>query len=239
MKVLINKDKNKLVYVKDTSKDFHCEYGYISSKDLQKNGLVETNKGVKLYLIDAEVSDKVNKIKRAPQIIPKKDIGFILAECGVNNKSIVVEAGSGSGHATIQLALHAKKVYSFDIREDHQKISKRNVDSLDLKNVTFKIYDIYEGIPVKNVDLLLLDLPSPWEVIKHFDKVKQGGHIVNYSPTIPQVMDFVNQLPEYCYHVKTIELVQREWEVKGRKVRPKTFQELGHSGFLSFVRKIH
>jgi len=84
----------------------------------------------------------------------------------------------------------------------------------------------------------LLDVPSPWDVIKHMDKIKAGGYIVNYSPTIPQVMDFVNSLSEDLFHVKTIELVQREWEVTGRKVRPKTFQELGHSGFLSFVRKL-
>ncbi len=237
MKVLINISKKKLLYVKDPSKDYHCEFGFIPAKDLN-NSIVETNKGIKLHVFDATVGDKLNKIKRAPQIIPKKDIGLILTECGINNKSVVIESGSGSGHATIQLALHAKKVYSYDIREDHLKIAQQNVETLGLKNVIFKNHNIYDGISIKNVDLLLLDVPSPWDVIKHMDKIKAGGYIVNYSPTIPQVMDFVNSLSEDLFHVKTIELVQREWEVTGRKVRPKTFQELGHSGFLSFVRKL-
>ena len=48
---------------------------------------------------------------------------------------------------------------------------------------------------------------------------------------------------KHCYqdknfiHLKTIEIIEREWDVQGRKVRPKS-QPIGHSGFLTFVRKI-
>ena len=38
-------------------------------------------------------------------------------------------------------------------------------------------------------------------------------------------------------HVKTVELIQREWEIEERKVRPITTQTV-HTGFLSFVRKV-
>jgi tRNA (adenine57-N1/adenine58-N1)-methyltransferase len=37
--------------------------------------------------------------------------------------------------------------------------------------------------------------------------------------------------------LKTIEVSEREWDVIERKVRPKT-QTIGHSGFMTFVRKI-
>ena len=42
---------------------------------------------------------------------------------------------------------------------------------------------------------------------------------------------------ENFYVVKTIEIIERQWEIDGRKVRPKG-QEIGHSGFLTFMRKI-
>ncbi len=238
-KVMYNLKKRKKIYVRDTSSDYHCEYGFVKSDDLQKDGIVKTNKDIELNVMPADFSDNFEKIKRAPQIIPRKDIGLILTECGVNDKMIVVEAGSGSGAAGLFLATHCKKLHSFDIREDHLKIAEKNFKDFGIKNVTTKLHDIYTGIPVKNVDLLLLDVPAPWEVIPHAKvALKQGGHFVSYSPTIPQVMDFVNNLDKDFYHVKTIELIQREWEIHGRKVRPKTFQELGHSGFLTFVRKL-
>lgn len=237
-KLIINTKKRVLMYLRDTEQDYHCKFGLVKQEEL-KDGLVKTNKDTQLNVIPADFSDNFNKLKRAPQIIPKKDIGLILTECGINNESIVVEAGSGSGASGVFLASHCKKLYTYDIREDHLKIAESNYENFNLKNVEFKIHDIYTGIPVDNVDVILLDVPAPWEVIKHAQvALKQGGHLVNYSPTIPQVMDFVNSLGEEFYHVKTIELIQREWEVSGRKVRPKTFQELGHSGFLSFVRKL-
>jgi len=52
-------------------------------------------------------------------------------------------------------------------------------------------------------------------------------------------MDFVNAVNKNknFIHVKTVELIQREWEIEERKVRPITTQTV-HTGFLSFVRKV-
>ncbi len=109
-----------------------------------------------------------------------------------------------------------------------------------MKNLKVKNKDIYKGIDEKNIDLVTLDLPEPWKALKSVEKaLKIGGFLVSYSPTIPQVIDFVNKINEdkNFIHIKTIELIQREWEIDGRKVRPKTTQTV-HTGFLSFVRRI-
>jgi len=90
------------------------------------------------------------------------------------------------------------------------------------------------------LDLITLDLPDPWNALGTVEKsLKIGGFLVSYSPTIPQVMDFINIInkKERFIHLKTIELIQREWEIDQRKVRPMTTQTV-HTGFLSFVRKI-
>jgi len=238
MKVLINPRKRKQYFVKDASKDYHSSDGFVTVADMEKGGKIKTNKGVTLLCADASFRDLYGKIKRGPQVIPRKDIGLILTECGVNKTMTIVEAGSGSGAAGIFLAMHCKKLYSYDVREDHHKIAVHNFEAFGFKNVTAKVHDIYTGIPVK-CDMLVLDLPEPWLVLEHAaEKVNSGGYIVSYSPTIPQVADFVNALGDEFYHIKTVEIIQREWDVSGRKVRPKTHQEIGHSGFMSFVRKI-
>ena len=68
---------------------------------------------------------------------------------------------------------------------------------------------------------------------------KPGGFLVSYSPTIPQVSDFVAEIKKHGHFalIKTIEISEREWEISERKIRPKS-TAIGHSGFLTFVRKI-
>jgi len=60
-----------------------------------------------------------------------------------------------------------------------------------------------------------------------------------YSPTTPQVSDFIDKVRSIAglEYLSTVEVTYREWEFEGRKVRPKS-QSIGHSGFMTFVRKI-
>jgi tRNA (adenine57-N1/adenine58-N1)-methyltransferase len=111
---------------------------------------------------------------------------------------------------------------------------------LGLKNVKIKNKDIYESIDEKNIDLVVLDVPEPWKAIGSAKKaLKTGGFLVSYSPSIPQSIDFVNEInkDKDFVHVKTSEIIEREWEIDGRKVRPRS-QAIGHSGFISFTRRI-
>jgi tRNA (adenine57-N1/adenine58-N1)-methyltransferase len=86
----------------------------------------------------------------------------------------------------------------------------------------------------------LLDLPEPWLAVEHaLHALKHGGYMVSYSPCVPQVMDFVDKVRNTSgfLYLKTCIVSETEWDVLGRKVRPKS-QSIGHSGFLSFVRKL-
>ncbi len=255
-KILIRKGKKEFIpeldremttvkamqyFVEDLNKDFHTAHGVISKKDLQKNGeIVKSSMGKEFIIFDANFSDKYKKLRKLPQTIPSKDIGLIIAETGVNKESKIVEAGLGSGALACALANISKEVTSYEIREDHIEVAQRNINDLELKNVTVKNKSIYDGIDEKNVDLIVFDLPEPWKAIEHASKaLKIGGFLVSYSPTVPQVMDFVSELSkkDELIVVKTVEIVERLWEVEGRKVRPKSVS-IGHSGFLTFVRKV-
>ena len=86
--------------------------------------------------------------------------------------------------------------------------------------------------------MILLDLPEPWHVIKHAEKaLKSGKFLIAYLPTSTQVEEMVNNSGNEFIHEKTIELIEREWHVEGKKVRPKS-KMIGHTGFLVFLRKI-
>ena len=238
--VLMNKN-GSIFYVKDITKDYHCQFGFFKKQDLKKkNGsLIKTNKGYEFTLVKASFIDSYKKIKRDAQIISPKDIGVILSYTGINKNSVVVDAGAGSGALCCMLAHVAKKVITYDIREDFIKVVEENKKSLNLKNLIIKHKNLYEGIDEKDVDLIVLDLPEPWNTLEPAAALKPGGFLVSYSPSIPQTIDFVNAInchKNFC-HLKTIELIEREWEIQERRVRPKT-QMIGHTGFLSFCRRI-
>lgn len=240
-KILINKN-GKIFYIKDLDKDFHCEFGFFNSKDLNKSDgtLIKSNKGEEFIVTKPTFFDIYKKIRRDAQIISLKDIGIIICNSGITKNSIVVDAGSGSGALCCYLAALSKKVVSYELRKDFIDIVNENKKSMNLKNLTIKNKDVYETIDERNVDVIILDLPEPWKVIENANlALKSGGFLVSYSPSIPQIIDFVNTIlknKNFC-HVKTLELIEREWEVEERVVRPKT-RMIGHTGFISFCRKI-
>lgn len=234
--------KQKTYYVEDINKDFHTEYGSISIKDLKKKdgSKIFSSTKKEFYVFSPSFIDSYKRIERSAQIIPLKDIAFIIAETGIGKQSLVVDAGSGSCALACFLAHLVKHVVTYDIRDDFLEISIRNKQFLGLDNLTIKKQDVYKKIDEKNADLCTLDLPEPWMAIGSVDKaLKVGGFLVVYNPSIMQIADFVNAIRknENFLYLKTVEVIERNWEVEGRKVRPKT-QPIGHSGFLVFARKV-
>jgi|TARA_B100001971_G_C18123132_1_gene500534 tRNA (adenine57-N1/adenine58-N1)-methyltransferase len=239
-RVLMNGEGKKYL-VRDSTSDYHSADGYFTKKDLSgKAGKIVSNKGKEYSCFEASFLDLYQKIKRNAQIITLKDIGIIITETGIGKDSVVVDAGAGSGALSCFLAHICKKVTAYELRDDFIAIVKKNKETLGLKNFTVKKGSVYMDVTETNIDVMTLDVPEPWEALgSATSALKTGGFLVSYSPTIPQVMDFVTavQADEAFVHLKTVELVQREWEIIERKVRPKTTQTV-HTGFLTFARKI-
>ena len=239
---LILDEESKFIF---DNKDIHTKKGVLSKEIINKakyGDKIKSHRNKPYCVLPVSFLDKYNKIKRGPQIIPLKDIGAIVAETGLSPDWKIVDAGSGSGALALFLAhlVPKGKVYTYDIRDDHIEIVKKNILFLKLKNITVKKLSVYETIPNKNIDLITLDLPEPWLALYNaIISLKSGGHIVSYSPSIPQVTDFVKEVRKHrnLMYLKTIEILQREWEFKQRIIRPRS-QAIGHSGFLTVVRKL-
>ena len=241
-KILIAKNGKKF-YAKDLENDLHTQYGFVKKDELKKSGdgdSVKSNTGKDFFIFAPSFIDVYRKIKRDAQIIPLKDVGYIISETGINRESVILDAGAGSGALSCFLAGIAREVITYEIREDFIEIVNKNIDFLNLKNIKVKNKNIYQDIDEKNIDVVTLDVPEPWNAIENCAKaLKPGGFIVSYSPSVPQVADFVNSIKknDSFVYLKTVEISEREWEVEDRKVRPKS-QGIGHSGFLSFARKV-
>lgn len=256
MKLLIHREKREIVdgrehivgeelqyFVTNLTRDVDTKYGRIAKEDLTKpNGSLLKTKdtGKEFILLEPTFIDLYKRLRKLPQTIPSKDIGLIIAETGINKESVIVDSGLGSGALACALAHIAKHVTSYEIREDHLAVSQENIKLLGITNITAKHKNIYEGIDETNVDLITFDLPEPWKAAKHAaNALRVGGWLVSYSPSIIQANDFAAEVEkdERLLLVKTVEIIERLWETEGRKVRPKS-TGIGHSGFLTFVRKI-
>lgn len=219
-------------------KDLHTDAGVIKEEDLKKsNKTLKSSTDKEFLVFDANFIDQLEKIKRGPAIMTKKDIGIILSNTGIGKDSVVLDAGTGCGVTASLLARFVKKIISYERNEDFFRLAGKNFEFLNVKNVELKNDDVYNGISEKNLDLIVFDLTEPWNALKHaYNALKSGCFLVAYLPTIVQVIDLIAMQKGFL-HYRTVEVFEREWHIEGKRVRPKN-QMLGHTGFLVFLRKI-
>ena len=233
-KVLIDQKGNRYYW---TNGDLNTPLGVLKEKSI-KSGLIESHQGKKFYCFDATFVDHFEKIKRGgPAILVKKDVGIILSRTGIGKKSKVLDAGTGTGVLASNLANISDNVTSYEINKDFYEIAKHNIEFLGVK-VKQKLKDITQGIDEKDLDLITLDLPEPWLIFDHAKKaLKSGGFLVCYLPNITQVMRAVDNIGIDFVVDCVSEIIEREWHVEGKKVRPKN-QGLLHTAFLVFLRRV-
>jgi tRNA (adenine57-N1/adenine58-N1)-methyltransferase len=197
----------------------------------------------KFWILQPSLLDKLQSIERHAQIILPRDCAQILMYCSIESGQTIVEGGIGSGSLTIALANAVApkgKVISYDVRKDFINHALNNVKRAGLQKYVFpKKKDITEGIDERDIDAIILDIPNPWEAVKHaWSSLKCGGYFCSYSPLVSQVEKTVEEIRKYGFiEIKTFENIQREMIVSTYGTRP-SYEALGHTGYLTFARKI-
>jgi len=195
------------------------------------------------FIFYPSLDDKLNGLKRKAQIILPRDIAQILLNCSIESGHTVLESGIGSGSLTIGLANAVApdgKVISYDTREDFIKHALKNLKQAGFeKLVKTKNKDVTRKIDETDLDAIILDIPNPWDAVGHaYHALKSGGYLCCYSPLISQVEKTVCEIKKHGFIlVKTTENIQREMIVSKHGTRP-SFNMLGHTGYLTFSRKV-
>lgn len=239
-KILIEKSTGKKHFVKDLEEDFHTTQGIIKSEDLQANQTeIKSSKDVHFILLEPSFVDLWQSLQKGPQIINQKDIGLILAKTGLNKDSKVVDAGGGAGSLALSLANVCQEITVYEINAEHFRILTKNVSLSGLNNITLKQENVYDGIKETELDLITLDLSEPWQVTDSAEKsLKSGGFLFVYLPNLTQVKQFIDSTKGKKIKVlETIELLERKWKIEGQILRPE-FEMLGHTGFMTFCRRL-
>ncbi|MEM4658231.1 MAG: tRNA (adenine-N1)-methyltransferase [Candidatus Methanosuratincola sp.] len=237
-------EKTFLIQVRE-DREFGTHKGKILHNDIigkRYGEFVSTHLGTPFAVMQPTLADRIMKIKRRTQIIYPKDSGLIAIKCGIGSGMRVVECGTGSGALTMVLAnmvAPSGMVYSYDRRADCIEIARANVEAAGLLPfVEFKVREVSEGFDESDADVVILDLPSPWEGVPAAAcSIKGSGVLASISPNYNQVEKTVQCLRDHGFiYIETLEVLTRDILVRTGKTRPAD-RMIGHTGFLTFARK--
>ncbi len=234
------------IFVTRAKGRFHCEFGMIDMDKIigrEYGCRISSHLGEEFVVQEPFFTDLLKKAKRGPQVMLPKDTALILAKTGIGRRSLVIDAGTGSGFAAMFLANYVKKVCSYERRREFYELARENLKSLGIKNVEIKHKDAGKGFEERNADLVLLDLENPEKIVRHAERaLKEGGFLVVYCPFAEEVGRVVKEMERRGFgNVEIVENLQREWEVsfdkKGQShMRARPFATF--TGFLVFGRKM-
>lgn len=242
--VFLDRKRTFLIRVK-RGQSLHTHRGYINHDDMigkEFGDGVKSSLGINFTILKPTPIDYAKKMLRSTQIIYPKDMGLILVHSGIGCGSRVVEAGTGSGALTSVLAnfVGSKgRVYSYETRAEFLEKAKKNLERAGVLNqVELKNKDITTGIDESDVDAVVLDLATPWEVVPLTSKALKGsGVLVSFSPTIEQVVKTVEALEAEAFvNIEALESIVRRIKVKKGQTRPETLM-IGHTGYVTHARK--
>lgn len=245
IKIIISPKGKKYIIQEEREEDFHTDFGILKKEDLNNAKIGETittHLEKPFQVLKATVNDFIELMDRRCSILLPKDVGTITSYTGLGSGDKVIDAGTGAAASALSFANivgDTGHVTSYEIREDFHIVAQKNVDTIGYNNITLKNQDIKEGITEKDVDLVFLDLPKPYECFEHvYEALKMGGYLVVYAPYIEQLQISHRIGKKVGFkEITPVEVLQREIEVRDRGTRPKT-RMLGHSGYIVFARKL-
>ncbi|CAI5725267.1 unnamed protein product [Peronospora effusa] len=154
-------------------------------------------------------------LRHRTQIVFTLDASAIMFAAALHSGSRVVESGTGSGALTTSFARTVAPhghVFTFEFNAHRAEIARQEFKRNGLESViTVECRDACEqGFPEeleRSIDMVFLDLPSPWLAVGHAAKMlKQGGFFASYSPCIEQVQKTCGALRSAHFElIRTIE----------------------------------
>ena len=242
--LLIDRKSRRYLFDLASGREFHTHTGVIAHDEIigaQEGTRLRSTRGSSFLALRPTLADAVLKMPRGAQVIYPKDIGPILMLADIFAGARVLEAGVGSGALSMALLRAGAVVTGYERREDFCARARANVERFcgleALERYRTEVRDVYEGIDETGLDRVVLDLPEPWQVVRHAGSaLRPGGILLAYTPSIVQVQRLSQALDESPFDLhETVEILQRGWHVEGDAVRP-NHRMVAHTGFLTVSR---
>lgn len=202
--------------------------------DATPGDVIETHLGIPFYIRIPRPTDFFSHARRTGAPMLPKDIGMVCALTGMNRNDDVLDAGTGSGIASIFFGGMAKTVTTFEIREEFAKVCQKNIEEAGLENVEVIAGDMLDATGA--YDVVHLDLQITEAHIRHAHALlNPGGYLATYTPFLEQTFIVMDTAGPLFTDVVCHELIGRELTRTKRGTRPST--RVSHSGYITVARK--
>jgi tRNA (adenine57-N1/adenine58-N1)-methyltransferase len=224
--------------------EFHSHTGVLAHDDIigaDEGTSFRSSRGSRFTGFRPTLSDFVLKMPRGAQVIYPKDLGPLLMLADIRPGVRVLESGVGSGALSMAMLRAGAVVVGYELRDEFADRAQQNVGGFlgddALARYSVELRNCYDGIDETDLDRVVLDLPEPWQVVKHAERsLRSGGILVAYTPSIVQVAHLRDALAASSFTMaETIEVLNRSWHVEGQAVRP-DHRMVAHTGFLTHAR---
>lgn len=242
--LLIDTKKRRYLLTLTAGKEFHSHSGAVGHDAVigsAEGTAFRSSHGMYYTVIRPTLAEFVLKMPRGAQVIYPKDLGPILMLADIFPGARVLESGVGSGALSMAMLRAGADIVGYELREDFASRAVKNVTGFlgddVLSRYRVEIRDSYEGIEETDLDRVVLDLPEPWEVVKHAERaLHAGGILLAYTPQITQAAQLRETLADSAFGMaETVEVLQRGWHIEGQSVRP-DHRMVAHTGFLTHAR---
>ncbi len=242
--VLLDNKLRRYLLTLQEGAEFHTHAGFIPHANIigqPEGALLWSTKNAKYRALRPSLEDFVLQMPRGAQVIYPKDLGPILMLADIFPGARVLESGVGSGALSMAMLRAGADIVGYELREDFADRAKENVESFlgeeALGRYRVELRDCYDGIDETDLDRVVLDLPEPWQVVKHAEKaLHPGGILLAYTPSIVQAMQLREAFEASAFDMpETMEVLNRTWHIEGQAVRP-DHRMVAHTGFLTHAR---
>ena len=234
--------------VLEVGRSFHTHRGAIAHDDLigqPEGSVVSASSGTAYLALRPLLTDYVLSMPRGAQVIYPKDAAQIVSQADLFPGAKVLEAGAGSGALTCSLLRAvgpSGSVLSYERRPEFAEVARKNVEAFF--GGPHPAWRLEHGDVVdtqeRDVDRVVLDMLSPWEVLDAVSKaLRPGGVIVLYVATVTQLSRTVEELRAHGTFTEpyAFETLLRPWHAVGLAVRPE-HRMVAHTAFLITSRRL-
>ena len=242
--LLIDTKKRRYLITLTAGKEFHSHSGIVGHDAVigaEEGTTFRSSHGMYYTVIRPTLADFVFKMPRGAQVIYPKDIGPILMLADIFPGARVLESGIGSGALSMAMLRAGADIVGYELREDFASRAVKNVSGFlgeaALERYRVELRDCYDGIDETDLDRVVLDLPEPWQVVKHAARaLHPGGILLAYTPQITQAVQLRETMEDSPFGMaETVEVLNRSWHIEGQSVRP-DHRMVAHTGFLTSAR---